>query len=362
MELCVSGRLCLFGEHSDWAGAARNLDPSIAAGMCLVTGTDQCIRATAQAAPAFEMVSPVSDGQVEASLQLPMDGAVLSRVARSGDFFSYAAGVAAEMWGRYGVPGVRIVVTAMDLPVRRGLSSSAAICVLVARAFNQVHGLGLSLREEMELAYRGEIASGSRCGRMDQLCAYGKGPVLVRFDGECMDIDPVRPQAALQLLIVDLMQPKDTRRILSDLHACFSGPDTPQRRALRAALGPQNADLVCRARQALEAGEARAVGELMTEAQRLFDRCVAPACPAELSAPHLHAVLGHPAARALAWGGKGVGSQGDGALQFACRGGEEREELARQLGQAFPVRCLPLSIESAGAEAPRPVDVGSSTD
>jgi len=60
--------------------------------------------------------------------------------------------VAAEVAARYGTRGVRITDTDRDLPVRRGLSSSAAICVLTARAFNQVYGLGLSVREEMEIA------------------------------------------------------------------------------------------------------------------------------------------------------------------------------------------------------------------
>lgn len=62
----------------------------------------------------------------------------------------------------------------MDLPLQKGLSSSAAICVLVARAFNQLYQLGLSLAEEMELAYWGERNTSSQCGRLDQACGYGK--------------------------------------------------------------------------------------------------------------------------------------------------------------------------------------------
>src|SRR5204863_97513 len=80
---------------------------------------------------------------------------------------------------------------------------------------------------------------------------------------------------------------KDTRRILADLHACF--PATPGAIAagVRQALGPANAALLARARAAVAAGDARALGELMTEAQDRFDRLVAPACP-ELAAPRLH--------------------------------------------------------------------------
>jgi len=62
--------------------------------------------------------------------------------------------------------------------------SSAAICVLVARAFASVYGLALSPRDEMELAYAGERRTGSECGRMDQVCAYGRRVTCLRFDGD----------------------------------------------------------------------------------------------------------------------------------------------------------------------------------
>ena len=58
------------------------------------------------------------------------------------------------------------------------------MCVLVARAFNQVYGLRPSLRGEMELAYQGEITTPSQCGRMDQCCAFGQVPVFMTFDGD----------------------------------------------------------------------------------------------------------------------------------------------------------------------------------
>ena len=101
--------------------------------------------------------------------------------------------------------------------------------------------------------------------------------------------------------------------------------------------------MLARARAAVAAGDARALGELMTEAQDRFDRLVAPACP-ELAAPRLHAVLAHPALRELAWGGKGVGSQGDGSAQVVTRGPEERRALAERLADDLGVNGLPLTI------------------
>ena len=40
-ELFVPGRICLMGEHSDWAGSYRRFNRDIVPGMCLVSGTNQ---------------------------------------------------------------------------------------------------------------------------------------------------------------------------------------------------------------------------------------------------------------------------------------------------------------------------------
>jgi hypothetical protein len=39
VELFVSGRVCLFGEHSDWAGGFRKTNPDIPCGHTIVVGT-----------------------------------------------------------------------------------------------------------------------------------------------------------------------------------------------------------------------------------------------------------------------------------------------------------------------------------
>jgi galactokinase len=341
--LFVPGRLCLFGEHSDWAGAWRTVRAELPAGWCLVAGTDQGLRGEAEVADVFEIRSVLASGEEIGPARLAARPAALAEAARGADFFSYAAGVAAEVMERHGVGGLRLAVSG-DLPVRKGLSSSAAICVLVARAFDAVYGLGLSVRDEMALAYAGERRTGSECGRMDQVCAFGRRVTSLRFDGDALAVEPLAPGAELHLLIVDLRRGKDTRRILADLNACF--PDAPGGLAarVREALGPDNAALLARAEEAVLAGDARALGALMSEAQARFDEKVAPASPAELAAPRLHAVLAHPSLRELAWGGKGVGSQGDGCAQLVARGPAERARLAARLERELDLRCWPLTL------------------
>jgi galactokinase len=357
-DLFVPGRLCLLGEHSDWAGEHRATHPDIPPGLCLVAGTDQGLHAEVAGHDDALVISvELAGGTRLDPVTLPQ--ADWPEVARSGGFYRYVAGVAAGVRRRHAVGGLRLRVRA-DLPMQRGLSSSAAVCVLVARAFDRVYDLGLDARGEMELAYAGERSTGSICGRMDQICALGRRPSLLEFDGDELRIEPVQPGGEIALLVVDLRAAKDTPRILADLNACY--PDAPdaRARAVRAALGEDNRSRVLAARQALAAADARALGELMADAQAQFDRDVAPASPEELSAPRLHAVLAHPAAAELAWGGKGVGSQGDGCAQLVARDSLAREALAARLEAELDVTCLPLTIrpfreESPGDDAPHPL-------
>ena len=341
--LFVPGRLCIAGEHSDWAGEMRAAHPALAPGHCLVTTTEQGLRAEATRADALELSPPRPDGGV-ARERLACTQAALDAAARGGGFFSYAAGVAAEVAGRWDVGGLSLRITEASLPIGKGLSSSAAVCVLVARAYDRCYGLGLDVRAEMDLAYAGERRAGSACGRMDQVCAYGRRTLFLTFDGARLDVAAVAAGGAFHFLVVDLRRAKDTRRILADLSACFPDTAGPLAAKVREALGPRNAALLARARAAILAGDAPGLGALLVEAQAAFDALVAPACP-ELAAPRLHQVLAHPAVAELAWGGKGVGSQGDGGAQVLARGEEEREELARRLEAELGVRCLPVTIE-----------------
>jgi galactokinase len=91
-----------------------------------------------------------------------MDAAKLLEVASEGSFWAYGCGVAYEVVTHHHVGGLRIDNYRTTLPIKKGLSSSAAFCVMVARAFNQVYNLKLTVRGEMDLAYRGEINTPSR--------------------------------------------------------------------------------------------------------------------------------------------------------------------------------------------------------
>jgi len=341
IELFVPGRLCLFGEHSDWGAGFFRTDPSVLPGICLIAGLDMGIRASAsRAESAFQLRQLDAAGHPGPLISYPLEPASLTTEASSGSFDSYSVGTAAEVLKRFPGLGLRLEVYGRNLPLGKGLSSSAAICILTARAFNLVHELQLSIREEMELAYRGELATGSECGRMDQACAYGTTPLLLTFTGTGLEVDELDAAVDTHILLVDLKSSKNTRKILEDLNSAFAAGEPRIRRAL----GTENRRIVRAARSALTEGNVQELGALMTIAQEVFDRLIGPLSPEELAAPVLHSVLEHPATAELSWGGKGVGSQGDGAAQILCRSRETRRCLAEILERDMGVECHEFTI------------------
>ena len=333
MKLFVPGRLCLFGEHTDWAGHYRTMNADIKPGAAIVTGIEQGIYAEVEKSSIFELYSDAPEiGGVWQDFSCRMDEAELKRVAKSGGFFCYCAGVASYMLEWYKVGGVRIRITSMTLPMKSGLSSSAAICVLVARAFNLLYNLNLNTLGEMNIAYVGELRTSSRCGRLDQACAFGVKPNLMTFDGDEIEVRSLNVKKHLYWVFADLCAEKDTIKILSDLNKAYPFPTTEAERKEHEALGEKNLEIVDRAIRFMAEGDAESLGRLMTEAEALFNSQVAPMSSA-LKSPKLDAVLADPAIQPLVWGGKGVGSHGDGSVQFLARSEEAQTQLTAYLNE-----------------------------
>ena len=327
IKLFVPGRLCLFGEHTDWAGHYRTMNADILPGASIVTGIEQGIYAEVEKSPIFELHSDAPEiSNVWNDFSCRMNEAELKTVAKSGSFFCYSAGVASYMLEWYKVGGVRIRITKMTLPMKSGLSSSAAICVLVARAFNQLYKLNLNTLGEMNIAYLGELRTSSRCGRLDQACAFGVKPNLMTFDGDEIEVKALNVKKTLYWVFADLCAEKDTIRILKDLNKSYPFATTEAEQNLHKALGEWNHEIVGRAIRYMAEGNVQALGQLMTEAEEQFDKYITPMSPA-LAAPKLNEVLRDPNIQPLVWGGKGVGSHGDGSVQFLARSAEDQQKL-----------------------------------
>ena len=347
MKLFVPGRICLFGEHTDWAGGYRRINAALGKGYTLIAGTNQGVYAEVNPHPTKLVIrSTLSDGARDGPFEVPMVREALLAEAERGGFFSYAAGVAYQILTHYRVRGLEVDNYLTDLPVKKGLSSSAAFCVLIARAFNRIYDLKMTVRGEMEFAYSGEITTPSRCGRMDQGCAYGGRPILMTFDGDRIDIEELKVPRNLYFVIADLGTGKDTKEILSKLNRCYPFAENELQRGVQKYLGTVSAEITHEACQALENGDPARIGELMRKAQAEFDKHLQPACPSELTAPVLHKVLSYPPIQPHVLGGKGVGSQGDGSVQFIVKDEESQRKVVEVLERELRLSCLKLVLAS----------------
>jgi UTP-glucose-1-phosphate uridylyltransferase/mevalonate kinase len=345
VNIFVPGRICLLGEHSDWAGGYRRINAEIESGYAIICGTNQGIYATVEPHPTSLVLSSVTeDGSTIGPYEIPMERQALLQEARRGGFFSYIAGVAYQVLINYRVRGLVIHNYHTDLPIKKGLSSSAAICVLAARAFNRIYDLKLTVRGEMELAYQGEITTPSRCGRMDQGCAFGNRPVLMTFDGDRVDTDELTVTEDMYFVVVDLKAQKNTMEILNRLNRCFPVPENEMEANVQKLLGPINKRIVHEAVDALQTGNTKELGKLLVESQDYFDRYAAPVYPEELTAPILHKVLNYPPLKPYIYGGKGVGSQGDGTAQFLVKSPEDQKKVIEIIEQELNLPCLRLNL------------------
>jgi len=211
--------------------------------------------------------------------------------------------------------------------------------------FKEIYDLPLSTRGIMNIAYFGEITTPSRCGRLDQACAYNS-PVLMTFDADKLKVDKLKVKENISLIIGDLNGKKNTQKILSALNQGFPFPTTESERKKHEYLGEINKDIVFRAIEHLQKGDVEKIGELMREAQEEFDFHLAPACPSELTSPRLHEILGSERIKPYTFGGKGVGSQGDGCVQLVCRSKEDREKAKEILGKEMNVDCLDIDLKN----------------
>jgi UTP-glucose-1-phosphate uridylyltransferase/mevalonate kinase len=357
MKIFVPGRLCLFGEHSDWAGDYRRLNPELEKGYTLLVGTNQGLYAEVKPHPTQLILhAELSDGTRKEPLVLPMERQVLLAEAEKGGFFSYAAGVAYQFLTHYQVRGLEIDNYLTDLPIQKGLASSAALCVLVARAFNRLYDLKMTIRDEMEFAYLGEITTPSRCGRMDQACAYGNRPIMMIFDGDSpngdsfasrTDVIELNIPKDLFFVIVDLGAGKNTQEILSQLNQCYPFATNEVQENVQNYLGSISSQITQEAVDALQKGDAEQLGALMKRAQAEFDKHLIPACPSQLTAPLLHQILNYEPIQPYILGGKGVGSQGDGTAQFIVKDDESQQKVIEIIERDFPhMQSLKLTIHA----------------
>ena len=304
VDIFIPGRLCLFGEHSDWAAMYRGENPMINKGYSVVLGIDKGIYLRAYKDEKFEYIYE--------SKSIKVDD--IKKLKKYDSFFDYVVSSAKLVTQKYQVKGIKIICTKMTLPIKKGLASSAAICMAIIRAYNEVYSLKISIEEEMELAYQAENLIGSKCGKLDQICGYGKGTRFIEFDKEYTVSKNVDIKQELHYLLIDLKSSKNTKKILDDLNNEYPFPKNKKCLNLYRALGKINERINRKAKEYIETGSIKKLGLLMNKAQLVFDKNVSE-YSSELKAPRLHHLIFFLKKIEGVLGIKGVGSQGDGMAQ-----------------------------------------------
>ena len=367
------------GEHSDWAAdlqdegwhssrhpGGREGDAD-RGGYALVVLTTDSLYIEASATSRSDGILCVVPHDDRESLSIPMDAATLKAKARLGEFNSMIAGAAqaimtyAEERGDARIAGgADVRITECTLPISKGLSSSAAICVLIVRALCVAHGLPLSTSEEMECAYRGERLTPSRCGRLDQVVAWGTKTTAcsIRFLPNEARVEPVHVCSdadigggrALNLLLVDLLGLKDTPRILQDLQLNYrEAVREGHTEGIVRCLHRANNEAVSRCLESLRQSRNVSVeiGREMKLAQERFDAHLAPQCPSELQAPRLRSVLSlvsTDGVREHVCGAKSVGAGGDGMCLVLARDAGSSLVISEAIKRNLGYDCIHLSV------------------
>jgi len=291
------GRLCLVGEHCDWAGGSSLAVP-------LEQGTG--VAAERGHGGARVSMRTVLDG-TEQSGDWPCAG----HVDRDGGLLRFVP-AALHLLTILGLdPPPSTIEVSSDLPTGRGFSSSATFTLAILDALARLAGHTLSGATLARMAFDVEHELlGVECGQLDQLACASRAPVLIDWDTDDADgyqLQSVAPGMDFHLLVGVFPAPRDTRAILAALNGNHAdgGEFT----------GPAFAVFAESARSgaaALASGDARQLGAEMNRAQTAYETYLERKLP-ELAAPGLRKAC-HLLRKAGALGSKFSGAGGDGSV------------------------------------------------
>jgi len=261
ISLFIPGRLAILGELSDWVSDYKKINNSIIPGETIAAGINKGIYAVVKKSETFNFCYN------KEAIQIKMENRSLEKIAKSSNFYSYVASVALYMNKNYNVSGIDIKIRYMTLPIKKGLSSSAAVSVLTAKAFNIIYNLNLQYDEIMKIAYEAERYALSKCGRLDQICAKGLKVSHLIFNEDNLEIKSIEVKKNMNYVIADLNGKKDTKKILSSLHSCFPFPKNETQEKVKQMLCEENKKIVHNGLKAIENGNLEELGKIMNKYQ-----------------------------------------------------------------------------------------------
>jgi mevalonate kinase len=234
-----------------------------------------------------------------------------------------------------------------DLPVSKGLSSSAAMCVAISAAIDLAHRFqdaGPENRSSIvnyvskpetstfyaDMAYTGERKElGVNCGQMDQYASAFGGILHIDCTGEPAKVNRLKPRASLPLVIGDTRQPKDTPKVLGWLGERFKAKEPKFIEGMKSII-----KIVEAAKNELEkqSPSRQKIGELMNENQHYLKNYLRISGDCPVSPSRLDEII-DASLKAGALGAKLSGSGGGGCMIALCEPGDETK-IARAIYEA----------------------------
>lgn len=317
-DIFVNGRLCLFGEHSDWVGGdCKKINKDLKEGQCIVFGINEGIYAKYEKNNDI-IIESIDNLNNIYNLHIKSEFDIIKHHINNNKYFKYICGTIYYIKNKYNIDGgIYINNYKTTIQQSAGLSSSAAICVLVAKIFNNIYNLQLNNYDIMNIAYNGELMAGSKCGKMDQCIAFGKGPFKIIFNEDSIAINDIKLKHNIYILIIKLNGCKNTINILNDLHKAFPYPITEDDINLENLFGEYNINVTNNAEKYLTDNNIKELGNLMNDYQTNF-KLYASKYSNDLKSPLLYKILNDIDIQKYILGGKGVGSHGDGCCQLLC--------------------------------------------
>ncbi len=346
------GRLCLFGEHMDWCG--HNV---------LACGIDMRIFLEAEATQDNVVkVSSFPPFTVKDSFNLintswtPRSdlryiGGVLKAFQKKKDLPYKIQGMktrflrAEEVQKRLAAEHTNVEFK--NLPVSKGLSSSAAMCVAISAVIDLTHRFQdfdqknhfsvfdyVSKPETLafyaDMAYTGERKElGINCGQMDQYASAFGGILHIDCTEEPAKVNRLKPKTELPLVIGDTRQPKDTPKVLGWLGERFKAKEPKFIEGMRNII-----IIVEKAKKELkkQSPSRHRIGELMNENQHYLKNYLQVSGDCPVSPSRLDEII-DASLQAGALGAKLSGSGGGGCMIALCEPGDEIK-IARAISEA----------------------------
>jgi len=245
--------------------------------------------------------------------------------------------------------------TLRDLPAKKGLSSSAAICVAISAAIDLTHRFRkLESKDQTSIfdyvskpetltffanmAYSGERKElGINCGQMDQYTSAYGGILYIDCTKEPARVHGLKPRTELPLVVGDTRQQKDTPKILAWLGERFEA------REPKFIEGMKNiVKIVEEAREELEKPSPNRykIGELMNENQYYLKNYLQVSGNCPMSPSRLDNLI-DIALHAGALGAKLSGSGGGGCMIALCEPGDEMKvakAINEEGGEAYATK------------------------